>query len=77
MSGREPMFWAALKTIIMITNPANGYWNEKKLKLKQKFPAITDEDLFYSEGKEKIMLEILSYKLGKTEQELLTIIVAL
>lgn len=61
----------------MITNRVRGYWDEKKEKLKQKYPDITEEDLSYIEGKEKIMLEILSYKLGKTEQELLTIIVAL
>jgi len=61
----------------MITNTLKGYWNEKKEKLKQKYPDITDEDLSYSEGKEKVMLEILGYKLGKTEQELLNIIVAL
>jgi hypothetical protein len=61
----------------MITNSVKGYWNEKKEKLKMKYPDITDEDLFYSEGKERVMLEILSFKLGKTEQELLSIIVAL
>lgn len=54
-----------------------GYWNGKKGKLKQKYPIITDKDLFYIEGKEKVMLEILGYKLGKTEQELLNIIVTL
>lgn len=61
----------------MITHTVRGYWDEKKEKLKKKYPDITDEDLFYSEGKERIMLEILSYKLGKTEQELLSIIVSL
>jgi len=61
----------------MITNSVKGYWNEKREKLKMKYPDITDEDLFYSEGKERVMLEILSFKLGKTEQELLSIIVAL
>jgi hypothetical protein len=61
----------------MITYRVRGYWDEKKEKLKQKYPDITEEDLSYCEGKEKVMLEILSYKLGKTEQELLSIIVAL
>lgn len=61
----------------MITNTVRGYWDEKKEKLKQKYPHITEEDLYYSEGKERVMLEILSYKLGKTEEELLSIIVAL
>lgn len=54
-----------------------GYWSEKKEKLKQKFPNITDEDLSYSEGKEREMMEILGYKLGKSKQELLQIIVTL
>ena len=54
-----------------------GYWNQKKEKLKQRFPVITDEDLRYLEGKEKEMIEMLGYKLGKSKQELLYIIVAL
>jgi hypothetical protein len=54
-----------------------GYWNEKKEKFLQKFPTITDEDLNYLEGKEKEMLEILGYKLGKSKEELLNIIIAL
>jgi uncharacterized protein YjbJ (UPF0337 family) len=54
-----------------------GYWSQKKEKLKQKFPNITDEDLNYREGKEKEMMEILGNKLGKTKQELLQIIVML
>jgi hypothetical protein len=51
-----------------------GYWNERKEKLKQKYPVITDEDLSFSEGKEKEMIEMLGYKLGKTNEELLNII---
>jgi len=54
-----------------------GYWNKKKGKLKQKFPAITDADLSYQEGKENIMMEMLGYKLGKSKQELIGIIVDL
>ena len=54
-----------------------GYWNNKKQKLKQKFPAITDADLSYLEGKENVMIEILGYKLGKSKQELISIIVDL
>jgi hypothetical protein len=61
----------------MDTHIAKGFWNEKKEKLKEKYPEIKDEDLQYSEGKEKVMLEMLSYKLGKTEQELQFIIVDL
>ena len=54
-----------------------GYWNEKKEKIIQKFPNITDDDLSYLEGKEKEMLEILGYKFGKSKLELLDIIIAL
>jgi hypothetical protein len=54
-----------------------GYWDKKKEKLKQTFPIITDEDLSYNEGKEKEMIELLGYKLGKSKQELLNIIVAI
>jgi hypothetical protein len=55
----------------------NGYWNKKKVRLKQKFPTITEKDLSFIEGKEKVMIEMLGHKLGKTEQELLSIIIAL
>ena len=59
-------------------NPkAIGYWEVKKEKLKQKYKNLSDKDLCFSEGKEKEMIEILGYKLGKTKQELLNIIVAL
>jgi len=51
-----------------------GYWNNKKEKLKQKFQMITDDDLRFNNGKEKEMLEMLGYKLGKTKDELRNII---
>ena len=56
---------------------AIGYWNIKKEKLKKKFEILNDKDLSFSEGKEKEMIEMLGYKLGKTTQELLDIIVAI
>jgi len=54
-----------------------GFWNEKKEKLKKKYQFITDEDLRFREGKEKEMIEMLGYKLGKSEDELRKIITAL
>jgi hypothetical protein len=54
-----------------------GYWNIKKEKLKQKYESLSDKDLSFSEGKEKEMIEMLGYKLGKTKQELLNIIITL
>ncbi len=54
-----------------------GYWNEKKEKLKQKYTIITEEDVHFLEGKEKEMMEMLGYKLRKSEEELRNIIDAL
>ena len=54
-----------------------GYWDKKKEKLKEKFPVITDEDLYYREGKEKEMIEMLGNKLGKSKLELINIIVSI
>jgi thiamine pyrophosphokinase len=54
-----------------------GYWKDKKEKLLKKYKNLTDKDLCFDLGKEKEMLEILGYKLGKTDQELLTIIVTI
>ncbi len=53
-----------------------GYWDVKK-KLKLRYPGITDEDVTYPEGKEKEMIELLGNKLGKSWQELVSIIVEL
>jgi hypothetical protein len=54
-----------------------GFRAEKKEKFKQRFPIITDKDLRFQEGKEREMFEMLGYKLGKTNQELLYIIIEL
>ncbi|MDA3927482.1 MAG: hypothetical protein PF541_00890 [Prolixibacteraceae bacterium] len=53
------------------------YWSEKKEKLKQKYPFITDEDVILYEGKEKEMIEKLEYKLGISKLELVTLIARL
>jgi hypothetical protein len=52
-------------------------WNEKKEKLRQKYPIITDDDVHLYEGKEKEMIENLEYKLGISKLELVTTINAL
>jgi hypothetical protein len=65
-----------LKTNYMDTNII-GYWDKKKMKLKQKYKILTDKDLHYNEGKEEEMIQMLENKLGKTRQELLNIIVEL
>lgn len=54
-----------------------GYRDKKKVKLKEKFPIITDDDLRYCEGKEKEMIEMPGNKPGKSKLELINIIVAI
>jgi uncharacterized protein YjbJ (UPF0337 family) len=51
-----------------------GNWEEQKEKLKQKFAALTENDLFFSNGKKEEMIEKLKVKLGITKEELLKII---
>jgi len=41
-------------------------WQEKKSKLKEKFPHLTDSDLDFEEGKEDGLLERLNSKIGST-----------
>lgn len=55
----------------------NGNWNEQKGKLKQKFAALTDNDLMFVEGKKEEMLGKLQIILGKTKEEVKNIIAAL
>ncbi len=54
-----------------------GYWKDKREKLLKKYNNLSAKDLRFNLGEEKEMLETLSYKLGKTNQELLHIIIAL
>jgi len=54
-----------------------GNWNEQKGKLKQKFAALTDNDLLFETGKKEELLGRLQIRLGKTKEELLSIINAL
>ena len=61
----------------MNTPEANGKWNEQKGKLKQKFAMLTDNDLMFIDGKKDEMLGRLQIKLGKTKEQLHSIIEAL
>jgi hypothetical protein len=54
-----------------------GYWGDKKEKLLKRYKNLTERDLRFNMGREEEMIEVLSYKLGKTRQELLNIIVLL
>jgi len=55
----------------------NGNWNEQKGKLKQKFAALTENELLFTEGKKEEMLGRLQITLGKTKEELAAIIASL
>ena len=61
----------------MNTTELKGNWDEQKGKLKQKFAALTDNDLLFVEGKKDEMMGKLQIKLGKTKEELHKIIQAL
>lgn len=52
-------------------------WKNKKDKIRKRFSILRKEDLDYSLGREKEMLRRLSEKLGKTEAEMLEIIISL
>ncbi|MNS10217.1 hypothetical protein D3C72_417290 [compost metagenome] len=58
----------------MNTTELKGNWEEQKIKLKQKFAALTENDLLFTEGKKEEMIKKLQIKLGKTKEELLKII---
>lgn len=57
--------------------PAAGNWTEQKGKLKAKFPTLTDADLQYENGKKDEMLTKVQTKIGKTKEELATILAGL
>ncbi len=61
----------------MNTTEVKGNWNEQKGKLKQKFAVLTDNDLMFAEGKKDEMLGRIQLKLGKTKDELRSIIASL
>jgi hypothetical protein len=52
-------------------------WQNKKDKLMQKFASVKGKDLNYRIGREKEMMKRLRVKLGKTEEEILSIIIDL
>lgn len=52
--------------------PAN--WSEQKAKLKLKFAALTDSDLFFQENKKEEMLLKIQLKLNISREQLSAII---
>jgi uncharacterized protein YjbJ (UPF0337 family) len=61
----------------MNTTEMAGNWNEQKGKLKQKYATLTDDDLLFAEGKKDEMMGRIQKKLGKTKEQLYSIINAL
>ena len=61
----------------MYSTELKGTWDEQKGKLKQKFAALTDNDLMFTEGKKDEMFGRLQMKLSKSKEELREIISAL
>ena len=51
-----------------------GDWNALKGKFKKQFAMLTDDDLLFEEGQRDEMLGKLQIKLGKTKEELNTIL---
>ena len=54
-----------------------GSWNDRKGRLQQKFPQLTDQDLMLDAYNRDEMFQNLLSKLGKTDRELHDIIIAL
>jgi hypothetical protein len=53
----------------------NILWKKKKEKIMQKFAVITERDLMFIEGNEEKMFKKLRDKLGKTDEQLLSMII--
>ncbi|HEX2900164.1 MAG TPA: CsbD family protein [Bacteroidia bacterium] len=54
-----------------------GDWAELKGRLKQKFTALTDDDVRLEEGRQDDLYARLQKKLGKTKEEIHQLIAAL
>jgi uncharacterized protein YjbJ (UPF0337 family) len=51
-----------------------GTWNEVKGTLKQKYADLTDDDLLYEEGQEDKLIGKLQQKLGKSREEVISLL---
>jgi hypothetical protein len=50
--------------------PKHASWSEQKNLLKAKFPTLSDTDLQYEESKKEEMFKTIQVKLGKSREEL-------
>jgi hypothetical protein len=53
------------------------YWKARKEKLLKMYQNLSKKDLDFKVGEENAMLALLSNKLGKSNQELLNLIITL
>jgi hypothetical protein len=53
----------------------NILWKKKKEKIRQKFAIINGRDLLFTEGREEKMFKKLRDKLGKTDKQILSMII--
>lgn len=51
-----------------------GNWNQVKGKLKEEYGELTDDDLAYSEGQEDQLVGHLQEKLGKSKDEVVSML---
>ncbi|MGN6509710.1 MAG: CsbD family protein [Chitinophaga sp.] len=49
-------------------------WTEIKSKLKQTFDDLTDKDLYYEQGKDDRLIGQIQIKLGKSRDEVISLI---
>jgi uncharacterized protein YjbJ (UPF0337 family) len=54
-----------------------GSWHEVKGKLKQKYGQLTDDDLTFTEGKEEELLGRLQTRLGRSKEEIRSMVEAM
>jgi uncharacterized protein YjbJ (UPF0337 family) len=62
-----------MKNLMQLT----GNWKDLQRKLKQKFVNLSDIDLLLIEGRQDDMIQRLQIRLGKSREEVITIILAL
>lgn len=51
-----------------------GNWNIVKGKLKEKYAALTDDDLLYIKGKEEELVGRIQRRVGRTRREVIQLI---
>ena len=60
-----------------VKQPLTVNWLEQKAKLQKEFPFLTDSDLKYESGKEDVLMNHLQITLGKTKDELVTLLASI